>query len=220
MGKEKSRLGERIRAWMVDYAYLVTLGCMLAIVACTAAYTLSLRQEEGVQATAEAMEIAQSVSPPACPQTTPLPTIAPLQVRYTQMHNLAWPLEGAVLRAYDALELVYWEQLGCWKAHTGLDIAGEEGDGVLACADGEVTACAWDELWGWRVMVGHEDGRSMLYAGLENSLVGQGAAVRRGQTLGTLMKEIPCEREWGTHLHLEMHREGKTSDPEAVLPDR
>lgn len=220
MGK---RLG-RMKGWMMDNAYLVTLGCLMAIVVSCAVYTRGLRREEqdGVQAAANAPEIQQTISTTIAPQMTPLPTIAPLVVHTTMLTQQGgeWPVQGQVLRVSDAQAAVYWESLELWQTHTGLDIAGEAGESVKACMDGEVISAAWDELWGWRICIAHDTDRELTYAGLESCVVRSGDRVRRGQTIGTLLERIPCEAELSTHVHLEMIRNGIHQDPEAVLSER
>ena len=212
----------RMKAWMIEYAYLVTLGAVIAVIAGSAIYTRQLRRETGVQAAANAPEIAQSASPTAQSTITPLPTIAPLTVRPVLMSaaSAVWPVEGDVLRMFDAQELVWWEMLESWRTHTGLDIAGEAGQAVLCCADGKVKSSTWDELWGWRVMIEQADGRQTTYCGLESSVVSIGESVTRGQTIGTLLACIPCEAELPTHLHLQVRHKGMMQDPEAMLPER
>ena len=212
----------RIKEWMMENAYLMTLGCVIAMVVGCALYTQSLRSDRttDVQAAAGAPEIEQTAAP--SPQITPLPTIAPIEVRPVMMNQQggAWPLEGKVIRAYDVQESVYWRALGAWQTHTGLDIAGEAGENVKACMDGRVESAAYDALWGWRVQIAHEGERMTTYAGLEYCAVEAGESVRRGQTIGTLSQQIPCEAEMDTHLHLEMLRDGRSQDPEATLMER
>lgn len=214
----------RLKTWMMDNAYLVTMGCLMAIVVCCAVYTQELRnaQPEGIQAAAEAPEIQEGMTPAVTAVTTPLPTIAPLAIRTTTLveRRGAWPVQGAVIRAYDQQEMVCWPSLNVWRTHAGLDIAGEEGEPVSVCLDGKVIHAAWDELWGWRVRISHEGGRETIYAGLESCIVGIGEQVRRGQTIGTLLRRIPCEAELGAHVHLEMVHGGSTQDPEVMLADR
>lgn len=214
------RWNARFRAWMMDNAYWVTIGCTLAIVAGCALYTQNLRQD--VQAAAGAPEIQETALPTHTPALTPLPTIAPLAVRPAALVTRGgeWPVTGGVLRAFDAQNSVYWESLGLWKIHTGMDIGAQPGECVRACLDGHVKDTAWDALWGWSVWIAHEEGRETHYAGLENCLVQPGEEVRRGQTIGTLLESIPCEAEWSTHLHLEMRREGRLQDPEASLAEK
>lgn len=214
----------RMKEWMMDYAYWVTLGAVIAVIAGSAAYTQQVRRqsEAGVQAAANAPEIAVSASPTPKVNITPLPTIVPLTVRPVMLTaaSTKWPVEGEILRGFDDQALVWWESLSCWRTHMGLDIAGEAGQTVLSCADGRVKSSTWDELWGWRVTMEQTDGRQVTYCGLESSVVSAGESVTRGQTIGTLLAHIPCEAELPAHLHLQMQNKGLFQDPEAMLPER
>ena len=211
----------RMKTWMMDYAYLVTLGAVIAVIAGCALYTQQVRRqgEAGVQAAADAPELALSASP--VPEVTPMPTIAPMTVRPVLLApSGVWPVEGEIVRGFDAQALVWWDSLRYWRTHTGLDIAGEAGQAVACCMDGKVKSSTWDELWGWRVTVDQTDGRQVIYCGLESSVVSAGESVTRGQTLGTLLARIPCEAELGAHLHLQVWHKGAAQDPEAMLPER
>lgn len=224
-------MGKRIRcakAWLVEHAYLVTLSAVIAVIAASAIYTREFRavQEENVAAAADAPETvntAQDEVAEVTPAITPLPTIAPLQVHYARLNPSAgtvWPVEGEIIRAYEAQNLVYWEALDSYSVHLGVDIAGEAGQAVRCAADGVVASVVRDELWGWRLTVDQTDGRQAIYAGIETADVLQGQAVTRGQTLGMLLGKIPCEAEMGAHLHMELYRDGKPQDPEGILPER
>lgn len=212
------RGAQRVQAWMVEYAYLVTLGAVIAVIAASAMYTQRLHaREQSVQAAAGAPETKATPTP--TPRVTPLPTLAPLAVQ-TPVRATVWPLSGGIVRGHNAQEAVYWAALGCYQPHAGLDIAGEAGESVCCAADGVVSRTALDELWGWRVTVAQTDGSEAVYAGLEVCAVAAGQSVTRGQALGTLLAQIPCEAELGSHLHLERWRDGTAQDPEAVLPER
>lgn len=211
----------RIRAWMMDYAYLVTAGAMAAVVAASAIYTHQLRKEEGVQAAADAPETA--VQETMLPAVTPLPTIAPLAVHtelLTPAGSTAWPASGEIIRGYEPQEVVCWEALGCFRPHAGLDIAGAAGEEVTAIADGVAETVQRDALWGCQVVISQTDGRRMRYAGLETAYLAAGQSVTRGQAIGTMMPYIPCEAELGAHVHVEMTKDGKHQDPGAILPEK
>lgn len=209
---------QRMRDWMTEYAFVVTLGCAAAVVVSSALYTRSLRTADaGVQAAAQAPEIHQT----AMPQVTPLPTIAPLVVRTGVMEReTVWPLEGDVLRGHDLLTPVYWEMLETWQAHAGLDIAGAPDAAVYCAGAGVVSWTIRDALWGWTVEIAQEDGRLARYRGLAVCQAEKGARVREGDVLGTLLASVPCEKEMGAHLHLEVERDGRPQDPMAMLPER
>jgi len=215
----------RFRAWMMDNAYGVMLGCALAIVVGCAMYTQDIREKQQTQvqaAAAGAPEIRMTAQPTHTPVVTPLPTIAPLSVRPAALVQRGgiWPVTGSVMRAFDAQQSIYWETLGIWQVHKGLDIGGEPGERVRASHEGTVTSTAWDTLWGWQVCIAHDGERETRYAGLESCCVQTGVRVRRGESIGTLMERIPCEGEMETHLHLETLRAGKYQDPEAMLEEK
>lgn len=215
---------QRIRDFMVEYAYLVTLACVIAVVVSSALYTRSIqrqREDSGVQAAAQAQEILETPAPSASPKVTPLPTIAPLEMRARVLvRSSVWPVEGAVLRGHDLLEAVYWETLDLWQTHAGIDIAGEADQEVVCAADAAVKEIARDGMWGWSVTAEHEDGRLVRYAGLALCYVREGEKLRAGQRIGTLLDAIPCEAEMGPHLHMEVMRQGTAQDPLAMLPER
>ena len=215
----------RMKTWLMDYAYLVTLGAVIAVIAASAIYTRNLRdvQAADVPAAAEAPETELTPEPSLQPKITPLATIAPLQVRYMNLASrtgTCWPVNGEIIRAYDEQNLVFWESIGAWSVHRGIDVAGVAGQAVLCAADGVVKTAMRDELWGWRVTVDQTDGRQAVYAGLEAVDVLSGQAVTRGQQVGTLLAKIPCEAELGAHLHMELSRDGRLQDPEGMLPER
>ena len=152
------------------------------------------------------------------PVATPLPTIAPLTLgAFGTGAGRVWPVSGEIVRAYTPDEPVLWEALSCYQAHRGVDIAGEAGEVVLCIMDGVVEEISRDELWGWRVRIAQTDGSEAVYAGLGFCTLQEGQAITRGQTVGELMKAVPCEAEFGAHLHLELIREGKTADPQELL---
>lgn len=223
--KKKGSALQRVREWMMEYAYLVTLAAVLAVVAAGAIYTGQLRRDSGMQAAAGAPETLHSAAPTATPaaQMTPLPTIAPLKVHYQALETrtgTVWPVDGDIVRGYDPERPVLWEALSCVQVHAGVDIAGEAGAGVRCAMDGVVKEAVRDELWGWRIRVTHMDGSEAVYAGLESCDAAQGQTVTRGQQLGILLERIPCEREMETHLHMELWQEGEICDPALILPRR
>lgn len=226
-GRQMAKRGSwthRFKDLAAEYAYLVTLVCVIGVIVGSAVYTQRVReasQEALVQAAAGAPEIAMTASPTPQPRTTPLPTIAPLQVRVSLLEGrMVWPMEGEVLRGHETTELVFWEALGAWQVHAGIDIAGEAGGSVLCAAEGTVSRVTRDALWGASVEVLHEGDRRTVYRGLALCYVEEGEGVARGQEIGTLDESIPCESELGAHLHMEAFRDEAPQDPLATLPER
>ena len=213
---------QRFKDLAAEYAYAVTLACVIGVIVGSAVYTQRVQrrtQETLVQAAADAPEVL--VTPSPSPAATPLPTIAPLAVRVSVFEERAlWPVKGSVLRGHETGEAVWWAALGAWQAHSGIDIAGAAGESVLCAAEGTVKSVTRDALWGASVEVSQKDGRTAVYRGLALCYVREGEHIKRGQEIGTLLDSIPCEGEMGAHLHLEMEREGRAQDPLAVLEEK
>lgn len=211
----------RAKDWLLEHAYIVTFACALAIIAGAAMFTEQVRiqQEKSLEAAAQASELSATAMPEIA--VTPLPTIAPLmltQAAYIPRVVTVKPVSGEIVRAY-AKEPVLWKELGVIQSHMAIDISGEKDESVLSVMDGVVKDAAMDALWGWRVVIDHTDGSEGTYAGLALTYVLAGQSVSRGEEIGTLLENIPCEKELGPHLHLELMKNGTKQDPEGILPE-
>jgi len=211
----------RIKRGLVDHAYLVTLGAVIAVIAGAAVYTGHLKEEQAaaMQAAAHAPETQERAA--ATPRVTPLPSIVPLtltKVSFSPRITVVHPVDGEIVRAFTQ-EAVHWETLCAWQPHTAIDIAGEADGAVFSAMDGTVAETAMDALWGWRVRIAHTDGSECVYAGLSCALVDAGDNVVRGQEIGRLLESVPCEAELPPHLHFERWKNGIAQDPEGILPE-
>jgi len=218
IGKRAAAGVSRAREWLMEYAYLVTLLAVVAIIAASALYTREVKQENerALQAAAQAAEIRGTPAP----EITPLPTIAPLvltKMEYAPRRVTVRPVSGEIIRGYTA-EPVYYGAMSVFQAHEAIDLAGEAEEAVRCAMDGVVREAAMDALWGWRVRVEHTDGSVGTYAGLALSYVRAGQSVARGEEIGVLLGCVPCEAELGAHLHLELTRDGERQDPQGILP--
>jgi lipoprotein NlpD len=116
-----------------------------------------------------------------------------------------WPAPGKVIEGFDETR------------NKGIDIAGNDGDPVLAAADGEVVYVgAALRGYGNLVIVKHSEEFISAYAHNKQILVKQGQAVKRGQRIA----EIGRSDADRTKLHFEIRRQGKPVDPLKYLPAR
>ena len=187
----KTRL-HQAREWLLDYAYLVTLGAMIAVIAGTALYTDHLRSQQNVQAAAPAPEVSSSPTPQISP--IPVPTLAP--IRMPSAAGSVRPVSGRQVRGFSS-QPVFWQGLDCWQSHSAVDLAAEAGETAVCMRDGVVCT----------------------YAGLSCVLVQAGQTVARGQALGDVLARIPAESELGPHMHLSLARDGQWVDPASTLPE-
>ena len=124
------------------------------------------------------------------------------------------PLNNTVVRGYDK-EPVYWATLETWRVHAATDFAGAAGDTVKAVANGTVSDVYENALWGGCVVLDHHDGTMTTYRGV-NCTLAVGTAVKLGEPIG-VVAEIPCEKDLGPHVHLEMAAGSRVLDPVAVI---
>jgi lipoprotein NlpD len=119
--------------------------------------------------------------------------------------NWQWPAPGKVIEGFDETR------------NKGIDIAGNDGDPVLAAADGEVVYVgAALRGYGNLVIVKHSDEFISAYAHNRQVLVKQGQAVKRGQRIAEFGRS-DADR---IKLHFEIRRQGKPVDPLKYLPAR
>ena len=126
-----------------------------------------------------------------------------------------------VVGPFSPLAPVWWDDLGHYAVHTGLDLSAGASAPVFAPASGEVLRVYRDALMGWTAeLSANLNGHALLIrlSGLAPSpLPRAGQRVRAGEALGQL-GEAPAEACLGAHLHLETIQDGETIDPAALLP--
>jgi murein DD-endopeptidase MepM/ murein hydrolase activator NlpD len=98
--------------------------------------------------------------------------------------------------------------------HGGADYAAPTGTPVVAVNTGRVALVADFFFPGRLVAIDHGLGLYTLYFHLDSVAVGQGDAVERGQTIGTVGA---TGRATGPHLHFGAHVAGARIDPAALL---
>lgn len=93
----------------------------------------------------------------------------------------------------------YQQWCGCWKPHTGIDLAAPYGSPITAADTGQVIWTGWD--WsglGWAVKINHGNYIATIYGHLERFIVRVGQNVTKGQIIGY---EGSTGASTGPHLH-------------------
>ncbi|MFA5799837.1 MAG: peptidoglycan DD-metalloendopeptidase family protein [Candidatus Peribacteraceae bacterium] len=130
----------------------------------------------------------------------------------------SWPATGPLTATY--LDPDYERVFGI--PHQAIDIAVPQGSPVKAIAEGIVFAVKDGGATGYSyVLIGHRNGFASLYGHVSLALVKVGDRVRYGQTIA-LSGGRPGTRgagpmTTGSHLHLEMMKDGKQINPLTVL---
>lgn len=95
--------------------------------------------------------------------------------------------------------------------HLGIDIAARERSEFRAIADGTVISAGWGIRYGYFVHLQHGDGFMSVYKHGASLFVEEGDIVLRGDILGTMGDKGALS--FGSHLHLEIWKNGVAQDP-------
>ncbi|NOY10090.1 MAG: M23 family metallopeptidase [Spirochaetes bacterium] len=101
------------------------------------------------------------------------------------------------------------------RFHRGIDIAAPIGTYVHAAMDGRIIAVGHDSILGNYILIKHPAGFSTLYGHLSRILAVRGKTVRKGEIIGRVGQ---TGRATGPHLHFEIRRLGRTTNPEGMIP--
>lgn len=123
------------------------------------------------------------------------------------------PVEnGSIIRPASLDKLVYMPSLNMWKTHNGVDFSASKGAPVMAIVDGTVKSVEQTTLEGVVITLEHGDGLISVYKSLESASVKPGDSVSGGVKIGVVGTMISEDSD-GTHLHLEMKKDGKLVNP-------
>lgn len=102
--------------------------------------------------------------------------------------------------------------LGYTRLHAGVDFAAPTGTPIYAAGDGTVELAQTNGSFGKYIRIRHNGTYSTAYAHLNGYARGvrQGKRVRQGQVIAYVGS---TGRSTGSHLHYEVHRNGKQIDP-------
>ncbi|HEY6192988.1 MAG TPA: M23 family metallopeptidase [Bacteroidota bacterium] len=114
---------------------------------------------------------------------------------------LTMPAEGYFSKSFEPGEF-----------HYGMDIAGKEGSGIFAAADGHVVFSGWTYDDGYTLLIAHAEGFVTVYKHNQSLLKITGATVKRGD-LVALMGNTGRTSS-GPHLHFEVWKNGIADNPQ------
>jgi len=155
--------------------------------------------------------VAANPPPPAPPKTiapveVPKPPEAPPQLNAGGV-NWRWPASGSVVGTFVTGD----------QTKQGVDIAGNEGDPVLATADGEVVYSGNGLIgYGELIIIKHNANFLSAYGHNRKRLVQEGERVKAGQKIAEMGATAAARNE----LHFEIRKNGKPVNPLEYLPVR
>ena len=101
-----------------------------------------------------------------------------------------------------------------WRRHCGLDLSGTYKDTIYATGSGRVIKAKRYRGYGRCVIIKHKGGYKSLYGHMNKVFVKWNDKIKDGQPIGTVGNTGVST---GTHLHYEIFRFGKHTDPKYYL---
>lgn len=129
------------------------------------------------------------------------------------LNSMKAPLAGELLREFTMDDLVYYEVIGEWRVHKGVDIKPKDTLLIESVMAGKVEAVNNSEITAVEIIIEHGNNVKTLYSNLVSANVKAGDYVEKGQVIGNLGKTVSIESADGAHLHFELIVDGKNVNP-------
>jgi murein DD-endopeptidase MepM/ murein hydrolase activator NlpD len=129
------------------------------------------------------------------------------------LKSMKAPLSGELTRKFTMDDLVYYETIGEWRVHKGIDIKPKDTLLIESALAGKVEAVNNSEITATEIIIDHGNNVKTLYSNLISANVQAGDTVKKGQVIGNLGKTVSIESAEGTHLHFELIVDGKHVNP-------
>ncbi|MFD0674464.1 peptidoglycan DD-metalloendopeptidase family protein [Cohnella sp. GCM10027633] len=115
-----------------------------------------------------------------------------------------WPVSGHRITSYLGKR---WGRM-----HNGIDMVG--GSTIKAADEGVVTFAGYKGELGNCIIINHQNGFQTVYGHMKSLKVKKGQIVEKGDQIGVMGS---TGRSTGTHLHFEIHLNGKLKNPTSYL---
>lgn len=123
---------------------------------------------------------------------------------------------GYVINGNSETVPVFSITMNDYRTHFGVDVSAEQGEAVLATADGVIGAIYEDPMMGTCMTVVHSGGAVSTYKGLYSTIpdgIVQGASVTKGQPIAAVGDSALAEIAEESHIHYELAIDGVNVDP-------
>lgn len=135
------------------------------------------------------------------------------QTNTIDLKSMKTPLAGDIYREFTMDDLVYYESIGEWRVHKGVDIKPKDTLLIESALAGTVESVNNSELTGTEIIIDHGNNIKTLYSNLVSASVKVGDKVQQGQAIGNVGKTVSIEAADGAHLHFELIVDGKNVNP-------
>ena len=126
------------------------------------------------------------------------------------IYSIIWPKQGTITSNFGQRESA---DLRVGKNHTGIDIAGEEGETIVSAITGQVTLVSEEGDLGKHIKIKNDEYET-VYAHCSQIYVEPDSWVNQGDTIAAVGN---TGNSTGNHLHFEVIKEGEYIDPLTVI---
>ena len=102
-----------------------------------------------------------------------------------------------------------------WEYHPGIDFLADWRDTIYATGHGIIEISHYNSGYGRTILIDHGSGYKSRYAHLTRYFVKRGDTIKKGEAIGIAGN---TGNSRGYHLHYEVSRYGKLTDPKEYLP--
>lgn len=129
------------------------------------------------------------------------------------LQSMKAPLSGELKTEFTMDDLIYYEVIGEWRVHKGIDIKPKDSLLIESALKGKVEAVNNSEITATEIIIDHGNNVKTLYSNLVSANVKVGDVVEKGQVIGNIGKTVSIESINGAHLHFELLVDGKPVNP-------
>lgn len=160
---------------------------------------------------------------PVVESTPAIVTNNPIQaqpaINASKITNMIPPVQGKIIKDFSGEELAYWETLGEWRVHEGIDIEAQVGQEVRAAMSGKVVDIINDDMMGITIIIDHGAGLRTKYCNLAiDNMVTKGQSINAGDVISKVGASALAKIADGPLLYFEVIKDGRNIDPKTYLP--
>lgn len=133
--------------------------------------------------------------------------------RISIVESFAKPIEGNVARGFNITNLVYFDTIGEWRTHQGIDIVPVGSLTINAAYNGKIESVVNSGTMGYEVVIDHGQNVKTKYSCLSSVCVKEGDSINQDSKIGTLGVVDNIEMSDGVHLHFEVSVNDVIYDP-------
>lgn len=136
---------------------------------------------------------------------------------YVYEYSYIRPVEGETMKEYSMDKVQYSKTLDMWKTHDGIDIHASIGDEVKASEKGTIERVYKDTLYGYSVIINHQNGIKTIYRNLDAEiLVKEKDEVEKLAVIGRVGNTANSECKDDSHLHFEVVQNSQIVNPSII----